>query len=570
MTQKTRNELKELFKTGAKPSGDDFKAFIDSTLNVTDDGIAKATGADTPLKINAQGTDEKLLDFYTGETKTWSINQKPSEETSGLNIATPGGSKLFIDSSSGNVGIGTTSPGAKLEVNGNTTINGNLQTNSARIDNRYSSYATFSHKDCSSGSYALTQENNGTTALNAATGKKIFFRINDYTKMVLASTGRVGIGTAEPNAKLEVNGNLETNVARIDNRHGGSLASFSHKDCTAGTSYALAQSDDGTTYLNALADQNINFVINGNSVKMTVDSSGNVGIGTTEPNAKLEVNGNLETNVARIDNRHGGSLASFSHKDCTAGTSYALAQSDDGTTYLNAPTDKDIHFVINGNSIKMTVDSSGNVGIGTTSPEAKLDVRGYIYHKGLYNNSDLRIKEVKGVSDSKSDLNVLRQINITDYTYKDKIANDDKPHKKVIGQQIAEVFPQAVKTHTDEVPDILQSASITNGWVNLCDHGLQVGERVKLILEKSEPQIYTIEAVTPESFQVSLDHEGEVFVYGREVNDFHVVDYEALSMLNVSATQELCKIIDALKIEVKQLKTQVNGSDRAIFAFPNS
>ena len=64
MPQKTRNELKEIFKTGAKPSGDDFKAFIDSTLNVSDDGIAKASGADTPLKINAQGTDEKLLYFF--------------------------------------------------------------------------------------------------------------------------------------------------------------------------------------------------------------------------------------------------------------------------------------------------------------------------------------------------------------------------------------------------------------------------------------------------------------------------------------------------------------------------
>ena len=100
MTQISRNELKELFKTGAKPSGDDFKAFIDSTLNIKDDGIEKPSGADSPLKITAQGADEKLLDFYAGETKTWSINQK-----SGLNISNAGGSKLFIDKSSGNVGL---------------------------------------------------------------------------------------------------------------------------------------------------------------------------------------------------------------------------------------------------------------------------------------------------------------------------------------------------------------------------------------------------------------------------------------------------------------------------------
>ncbi len=124
MTQISRNELKELFKTGAKPSGDDFKAFIDSTLNIKDDGIEKPSGADSPLKITAQGADEKLLDFYAGETKTWSINQK-----SGLNISNAGGSKLFIDKSSGNVGLGTTNPRAKLEIS-----DGDLKINRGNID----------------------------------------------------------------------------------------------------------------------------------------------------------------------------------------------------------------------------------------------------------------------------------------------------------------------------------------------------------------------------------------------------------------------------------------------------
>jgi hypothetical protein len=42
--------------------------------------------------------------------------------------------------------------------------------------------------------------------------------------------------------------------------------------------------------------------------------------------------------------------------------------------------------------------------------------------------------------------------------------------------------------------------------------------------------------------------------YGKEVSDFHTVDYEALSTLNISATQELVKQINALKTENAQLK----------------
>ena len=56
-------------------------------------------------------------------------------------------------------------------------------------------------------------------------------------------------------------------------------------------------------------------------------------------------------------------------------------------------------------------------------------------------------------------------------------------------------------------------------------------------------------------------HFEEVFVFGREVNDFHTVDYEAISMLNVSATQELYKRLKALEKENTALKAQVQEKE---------
>lgn len=330
-------------------------------------------------------------------------------------------------------------------------------------------------------------------------------------------------------------------------------------------------------------------------------SKGNVGIGTgtSIPQAKLQIaNGAIMPSAGNSE-----TAGIMFPKDAFGGRGDAAwirhyARTGEATTLeIGTSNDPDDHIALM---------PSGNVGIGTTNPikgkvhiegSVRNDVSPFAYYAileqktnlevkidsdpqqySLYANqriaatefnafSDVRIKEIQGRSDSQNDLQSLLQIEVTDYYYRDKIVNGDRQQKKVIGQQVATVFPQAVKTHTDVVPDIFKPASIADGWVSLRAHGLQVGERVRLLLEGVEPQIYTIEAVTPDSFQVSLYSEGEVFVYGREVNDFHVVDYDALAMLNISATQELYKIIDALKIEVQQLKAQLNGSHHPIAAF---
>ena len=60
--------------------------------------------------------------------------------------------------------------------------------------------------------------------------------------------------------------------------------------------------------------------------------------------------------------------------------------------------------------------------------------------------------------------------------------------------------------------------------------------------------------------------EGKVFVYGKQVDDFHVVDYDAVSMLNVSATQELYKLIlkqqKTIDTQKKQISAQIEESKK--------
>ena len=134
-----------------------------------------------------------------GTTATLGTNDNQS-----LAFETSGSTRMFI-SSSGNVGIGTTTPSQKLEVNGNALIKtAFIGTVSAFGDN----YTSFSHiSRTGSDDYSLLSDNSGITYLNAKSSQNIRFRINNIDRAILDSSGNFGIATLTPNAPLDVNGN---------------------------------------------------------------------------------------------------------------------------------------------------------------------------------------------------------------------------------------------------------------------------------------------------------------------------------------------------------------------------
>ena len=183
--------------------------------------------------------------------------------------------------------------------------------------------------------------------------------------------------------------------------------------------------------------------------------------------------------------------------------------------------------------------------------------------------SDARIKNIVGRSDGVTDLATLMGIEITAYTHKDAFQNGAGVHKKVIAQQVEKIYPTAINKIAGKVPDIYKKASVKDGWVQLTTD-LKTGEKVNLSTEAGAA-IHEVLQVRVDAFRVALPASvSEVFVYGREVNDFRTVDYDALSMLNISATQELSRQVEALRkseariTELEQKTSQMGAMERKL------
>ena len=202
----------------------------------------------------------------------------------------------------------------------------------------------------------------------------------DGTTLVVDSTNnRVGIGTSSPTKKLHLTATDPTTISATNVMLEGGITgygagvAFGSRTSAGGTLVEMAKiTADGEAAFNTTAstqDAGLRFFTTEDgtlSERMRITSGGNVGIGTSSPSTSHKLTLDHTSNYGGISLKQTGTQVGQIIQEGGTGNVYVDADS--------AGVGGNLILRTNGGSERMRIDSSGNVGIGTTSPSSKLDI----------------------------------------------------------------------------------------------------------------------------------------------------------------------------------------------------
>ncbi len=287
-----------------------------------------------------------------------------------------------------NVGIGTTSPSEKLDVEGNIRVGVN---NGFYINNQNVGIKRVANDLVVGGFGGIRFTSSSTTVPNQA------------ERMRITSAGNVGIGTTSPTHKLEVIGD-SNDTMRVYRPGSRTLLNI---DADAGRTSALSIDIAGISQYyvgmptQAVSGLGARFAISyqGDPSFVLEGSTGKIGIGTTSPGEKLDVDGNILADGLGIGNNtiYSNSINLNNAGSLRIGNAEFISKSSNDMSIFQS---------------KMVVTSAGNVGIGTTSPSQKLEVDGEVLSDGY------RVSAMQTAPAARNSTGTLGEIRITsNYIY---------------------------------------------------------------------------------------------------------------------------------------------------------
>ncbi|HEX4924385.1 MAG TPA: hypothetical protein VFV50_09870, partial [Bdellovibrionales bacterium] len=316
--------------------------------------------------------------------------------------------------SGGNVGIGTATPGSRLEVSNDSTSNGlalkagtslqqatgdevayqlNYTTNKATSGNDTGLEINMTDTSSPGTSYGINYKRNGSSVfsvrndgsvialeMSAGQGIRSEDSVNTYRQAVRA--GNVNPGAAASNAILSYGdrGYLNGGTEMMTFSSGFTPAGAYQPDSGVIRTQSLMSNGLSLTTLHASAP--IKFYTGGSAdanERMKIDASGNVGIGTSSPNQKLHITGgsarvdNTGSPASVIVNRTDGKVAAL----VGANSSSAIRFDNSGDFAIQSQPEADLRAG-NGSNLtdRLVVLANGRVGIGTSVPSSQLSLGG--------------------------------------------------------------------------------------------------------------------------------------------------------------------------------------------------
>lgn len=419
---------------------------------------------------------------------------------------------------SGNVGIGTQNPSLPLEVNGTAGIYSEstwpiMSATSYRTDTRPPYFMLYAARGGNKSAPSFTQAGDamgyfevrsvgvepsvsGAGMLVRATedhsptvmGSSLSFRTvpngtkTPSTRLMLTEDGQVGIGVIEPKGKLHIRtdtvsgldvGDFASDLVVEKAGSGAGLSIYTDNaryghimfggPATTGANNSSAmikgRNDSTSPYLS--------FFTNGNTERMRVDSTGNVGIGIDSPTDRLHVNGTTRTGQLFIRGTDSTTIedlfAITGHDDLVIGliNGSDLGLSNNEIVFLNADfngvnPDDGFAFINHGtggpNVAMRIVGGNGRVGIGLTNPSHILHINGQgrATDSAWATTSDARLKDVG--EDYTRGLEEILGIRTVSFHYRDDNSlgiSSEREHYGVIAQELQEVIPEAVQETED-------------------------------------------------------------------------------------------------------------------------
>jgi hypothetical protein len=367
------------------------------------------------------------------------------------------------------------------------------------------------------------------------------------------SLGNVGIGGAANTNKLKVHGTVEassfsgilaTDVPTLDTSKIsglGSFATLSSYPTVTQTDFRWTMGGTGiTSHANYGGHGDWYIRSNHGSGKVILqDTGGKVGVGTSNPIAKLHVNGSagftINTGWLTYFGPYGGNLSHNSNSSWGGG----------GSIYATS------HICTQG----YHVSGSGSITA-----------------------SDSRIKkEIVDVEDVAA-LEILRLLKPKKYKYVDEVKRGTEPVWGFIAQEVRDTLPYATQIRTDCLPNIYELANVSNSnvitFTNFDTSNLESNVMVLKVydVDDTEHLVTITDIVDEHSVRVdedlsewigSIDESGNVvagnqlFVYGQQVDDFVFLKKEAIWTVATSALQEVDRQLQAEKEKVASLEERL-------------